>query len=52
MRAARAPALAAGEGDVERCAALRRLDFVADPVRSSPAELVYVKTLHAAWPNF
>ena len=38
--------------DVERCAALRRLDFVADPARSSPAELVYVKTLHAAWPNF
>ena len=38
--------------DAERSAALRRLDFVVDPARSSASELVYVKTLHAAWPNF
>ena len=38
--------------DAERCAALRRLDFVVDPARSSASELVCVKALHAAWPNF
>jgi GNAT superfamily N-acetyltransferase len=42
----------ASPDDVERCAALRRLDFVVDPARSSASELVCVKTLHAAWPNF
>ena len=38
--------------DAERCAALRRLDFVVDPARSSASNLVCVKTLHAAWPDF
>jgi len=38
--------------DAERSAALRRLDFVVDPARSSAPELVWVKTLHATWPNF
>jgi GNAT superfamily N-acetyltransferase len=32
--------------------ALRRLDFVEDRERSSPAEAVLVKTLHASWPDF
>jgi len=42
----------ASPDDAERCAALRRLEFVVDPARSSASELVCVKTLHAAWPNF
>src|SRR5262249_27780133 len=41
----------ASPDDVERRAALRRLDFVVDPARSSASRLVCVKTLHAAWPN-
>ena len=32
--------------------ALRRLDFVEDRERSSPAEAVLVKALHASWPDF
>jgi len=43
---------AGSRDDAARCAALRRLDFVVDPERSSATGLVWVKTLHGAWPDF
>jgi hypothetical protein len=42
----------AGVDDADLLAALRRLDFVEEAPRSSPASRVLVKTLHAGWPDF
>ena len=41
-----------GTDDADLLAALRRLDFVEEASRSSPATRVLVKTLHAGWPDF